>query len=190
MRRILTTMLLGATLGSTAVAFGSASASSTSTPSCAAITKAVVLADGYSAATGPKITKYNYTNTAKNAANALGTTIDFGAKALVVGCVSPSDIAKLSKAAGKSTMTATQYMAYMVKQSAGAMKATKVGGVTDYLDFGNGKEDGLGSLSTAVSLRLDAWVVGNFIVLGFSQPAMAAPSSALLHFIASTKSLL
>ncbi len=160
------------------------------TSSCAAITKAVVVADGYTAATGPKLTSYNYAKASANEANALGTTIDFGAKALVVGCVSPSDIAKLSKAAGKPTMTASAYLSYMAAQSAGAMKKTPVGGVSDYLDFGNGKEDGVGSTSKAGSLRLDAWVAGKYIILTFSAPAVSPAPKPLLAFIKSTQTLL
>ena len=129
----------------------------------------------------------------RHAANSLGTTIDFGKGALVVSCVSPADIAKLSvsaQGAGKPTMTAQQYMDYMVAQSAGAMTATPVGGVTDYLDFGNGKEDGLGSTATATSVRLDAWVANKFIILTFIHPATTTPSSALLNFIKTTHSVL
>jgi len=161
------------------------------TPSCSNLTKAAVVADGFSAASTPVITPYNYTKASANAANALGTTIDFGAKALVVSCVSPSDIAKLAASAKlPSTTTATSYMAYLVKQSAGAMTKTLVGGVNDYLDFGNGKEDGLGPTSTAGSVRLDAWVAHNFIVLTFIAPATAKPSTALLNFIKTTNQVL
>jgi hypothetical protein len=178
-----------ATVGLTAVTPANAA-----TASCSALTKAVVVADGYTAATGPVVTAYNYKTISKNPANALGTTIDFGAKALVVGCVSPADIAKLSVAAqgsGKPTMSAAAYLSYMAKQSAGAMKKTPVGGVSDYLDFGNGKEDGLGSTMNAGSIRLDAWVAGGkFIILTFSAPASAKPSASLLNFIKSTNTLL
>jgi hypothetical protein len=155
--------------------------------SCASITKALVVADGYKAATAPKLTPYNFANTAANEKNALGTTIDFGAKALVVGCVSPADIAKYS---GGKKMTATQYLASVVKDSAGAMKKTPVAGINDYLDFGNGKEDGVGSTAKAGSLRLDAWVAGKYVILTFSAPAIATPPAALVAFINSTKSLL
>ena len=41
-------------------------------------------------------------------------------KALVVGCVSPADIAKYS---GGRKMTATQYLASVVKDSAGAINS-------------------------------------------------------------------
>ncbi len=163
------------------------------TGSCASITKALVVADGYKSATGPATTPYNFANAAANQANALGTTIDFGAKALVVGCISPADIAKYSVAANgkkKPAMTATQYLAYVVKQSAGAMKKTPVGGVSDYLDFGNGKEDGVASTSKAGSLRLDAWVAGKYVILTFSAPAVATPPAPLLAFIKSTQTLL
>ena len=66
------------------------------------------------------------------------------------------------------------------------MKKTAVSGVSDYLDFGNGKEDGLGSTSTAGSVRLDAWVSGNFIFLTFAAPALQTPSKPLLALIKST----
>ena len=158
------------------------------TGSCASITKALVVADGYKSASTPKLTPYNFANTSANEPNALGTTIDFGAKALVVGCVSPADIAKYS-GSKKPAMTATQYLASVVKQSAGAMKKTAVGGVSDYLDFGNGKEDGVGSTAKAGSLRLDAWVAGKYVILTFSTPAVATPPAALLAFIKSTQSL-
>jgi hypothetical protein len=168
-------------------------AANAAAPSCAAITKSAVVADGYTKATSPVITAYNYAKASANAANSLGTTIDFGAQALVVACVSPSDIQKLSIAAqgaSKPAMTATQYMAYMVKQSAGAMTKKSVGGVSDYLDLGNGKEDGLGSTAKAAGLRLDAWVAGKFIVLTFSAPATATPPTALLSFIKTTQKVL
>jgi ribosomal protein L30E len=160
---------------------------------CASITKAVVVADGFKSATKPKITHYSYSKPASNAANALGTTIDFGPKALVVSCVSPADLKKLSVAAqGKMapTMSAASYMTYLVNQSAGAMKQTPVGGVSDYLDFGNGKEDGLGSTAKASSVRLDAWVAGNYIILTQTAPVSATPSPALLSFISTTQSSL
>lgn len=163
------------------------------TPTCGAITKAVVVADGYSKATTPVVTTYNYKKSSANAANSLGTTIDFGSKALVVACVSPADIKKLSIAAqgaSKPTMSATQYMAYMVKQSAGAMTKKSVGGVSDFLDMGNGKEDGLGSTAKAGSLRLDAWVAGKYIVLTFSAPATATAPKALLAFIKTSQQIL
>lgn len=177
--------------GVSAVSF--ATAAGASSPSCASITKSLVVADGYSGATGPKVTAYNYAKPNANATNALGTTIDFGAKALVVGCLSPSAIAKLSVAAQgsmKPAMTAQQYMNYMVKQSQGAMSKTLVGGVNDYLDFGSGKEDGLGSTVKDSSVRLDAWIAGKYIFLGFSGPVTSnKPSAALVHFIASTERL-
>ena len=187
------TGIVGSTVVLGAGLLGMSSAGAT-TPSCASITKDVVVADGYTAATTPVVTKYNYKKPSANAANALGTTIDFGPKALVVGCVSPAGIAKLSAAAqgkGKPSMTATQYLDYMAKQSAGAMKKTLVSGVSDYLDFGNGKEDGLGSTATAGSVRLDAWVAADkYIILTFSQPAAAVPPAALQSFIKTTNTLL
>ena len=158
----------------------SATSDAASTATCAAITKSLVVSKGFTGATGPVVTPYNYTNAAKNAPNSLGTTYDFGAKALVVSCVSPSDIAKLSKQAGKS-MTAQQYMNYMVKQSAGAMNKTLVAGTNDYLDFGNGKEDGLGSTDKMGSVRLDAWVAGNYIFLGFSGPVTSPKASPAIQ---------
>jgi hypothetical protein len=147
--------------------------------------------EGFTQATGPVVTPYNYANMNKNAANALGTTYDFGANAIVIGCLSPSDIAKLSvQAQGsmKPALSAQQYMNYMVKQSAGAMNKTPVAGVNDYLDFGNGKEDGLGSTMKMGSVRLDAWVAGNYIFLGFSGPVKSPkPSTALVNFIKYTE---
>jgi hypothetical protein len=176
-----------------AVGISFTSVAHAATGSCSSLTKALITANGFKAATGPAHTSYNFKNTSANQANALGTTIDFGVKALVVGCISPADIAKYSVAANgakKPTMNATQYLAYIVKQSAGAMKKTPVGGVSDYLDFGNGKEDGVGSLSKAGSLRLDAWVAGKYVIMTFSAPAIATPPASLLAFIKSTKTLL
>jgi hypothetical protein len=163
-------------------------------PSCDALTMKLVKSDGFTKATGPKITMYNYTNAKKNATNALGETIDYGAKALVISCLSPQDIRQLSiQAQGKTkpTMTATQYMAYMVKQSQGAMTKTTLGGVDDYLDRGNGKEDGLGSTAKLGSVRLDAWIAGKYIVLAQSAPTdgVAAPAK-IVKFIASTLKVL
>ena len=75
-------------------------------------------------------------------------------------------------------------MTYMVHQSAGSMAATPVAGTTDYLDFGSGKEDGLGSTMTMSSVRLDAWVAGGHIFLGFSGPVTSNKASApLVKFI-------
>ncbi len=164
-------------------------ASATTSPSCAVLTKKLVVTDGFTKSISPKITAYNYKKLSANAANSLGTTIDFGAKALVVSCVSPTDIKRLSviaQGSKKPTMSAQQYMNYMVKQSAGAMTKTKVAGVYDYLDFGNGKEDGLGSTSSARSVRLDAWVAGKFIVLTFTAPVKTPAPKPLLLFIKST----
>ena len=179
MSRILRSALLVAVLAPMTIVASSAAtagASSMMSATCSSLTKSLVASKGFTQATGPVITPYNYTNASKNAPNALGTTYDFGAKALVVSCVSPSDIAKLSKQAGKS-MTAQQYMAYMVKQSAGAMNKTLVAGTNDYLDFGNGKEDGLGSTDKMGSVRLDAWVAGGYIFLGFSGPVTSPKAS-------------
>ena len=193
MRRLVTPLISGFILCSTLVVGSSAvtTAGATTTPSCAGITKALVVSNGYTGATGPVITPYNFAKPSANAMNAIGTTIDFGAKALVVSCVSPSDIAKLSALAtpGKPTMTAAQYMAWMVKDSAGAMKATPVAGVTDYLDFGNGKEDGVGSTMKAGSVRLDAWVAGKFIFLAFSALVTPTVPTPLVNFIHSTVKL-
>jgi hypothetical protein len=182
--------LLGSlTLSSTIATSAGAAGSSVS---CASITKSVIVADGFTGATTPKVTPYNYTTSSANPANSLGTTIDFGSKALVVACVSPSDIKKLSVIAhgsSKPPMTATQYMAYQVKQSAGAMVKTPVGGVSDFLDFGSGKEDGLGSTAKAGSVRLDAWVAGKYIFLTFIAPVSTTPSKPLLSFIKTTEKL-
>lgn len=182
--------LLGSlTLGSTVATNAQAA---TSASSCASITKSLMIADGFSGATTPKVTPYNYTKPSMNPANALGTTIDFGPKALVVACVSPSDIKKLSAIAqgsSKSPMSATQYLAYVAKGSAGAMKKTSVGGVSDYLDFGNGKEDGLGSTSKAGGVRLDAWATNKYIFLTFSAPVSMTAPKALLSFIKTTGQL-
>jgi hypothetical protein len=185
---LLTGLLLLGTLsvlgGPTVIAGASTS------PSCSSITKALIISDGYTGAVTPQVTPYNYAKPSSNPTNALGTTIDFGAKALVVGCISPSDIQKLSvlaQGSSKPTMTATQYMAYMVKQSAGAMTKTPVGGVSDYLDFGSGKEDGLGSTSKAGGVRLDAWVAGKFIFLTFSAPVSVTATKPQLNLIKSTE---
>ena len=179
--------------GSLSLVSGAVNAGATTTmASCSNISKSLVIADGFTAAVTPTITPYNYANLSANQANAMGSTIDFGPKALVVSCVSPADVAKLAKIAKlPATTTAAQYMSYVVMQAAGAMKKTMVGGVADYLDFGNGKEDGIGSLSKAGSIRLDAWVAPQgFLVFTFSQPASATPSAALLKFIASTNQVL
>jgi hypothetical protein len=193
MRRLITPLISLFVLSGSLVA-GSAvatTAGAASTATCGSITKALVVADGYTAATTPVVTPYNYKKESANSANSLGTTIDFGAKALVVACVSPSDIAKLSAQAapGKPVMTAAQYMTWMAKDSAGAMKATPVAGVTDYLDFGNGKEDGLGSTVKAGSVRLDAWVAGSYIFLAFSAPVTPKVPTPLVNFIHSTVKL-
>jgi hypothetical protein len=187
---LLTGLLLAGTLS--VLGGQSAIAGAAITPSCNAITKTLIAGDGYTGAITPKVTPYNYTKTSANPANALGTTIDFGAKALVVGCISPSDIQKLSvmaQGSSKPTMSAVQYMAYIVKQSAGAMNKTPVGGVSDYLDFGNGKEDGLGSTSKAGGVRLDAWVAGKFIFLTFSAPVSVTATKPLLSFVKSTQKM-
>jgi len=163
-----------------------------SQPSCRQLTKSVLAADGYTHAVGPTVTTYNYKKPSTNAANSLGTTLDFGKKAIVIGCVSPTDIKTLNSAAGAphaAHATAAQYMKYLVAQSSGAMVKTPVGGVSDYLDFGNGKEDGLGSTASGSSVRLDAWVAGNYIFLTFTSPASPTPSPALLHLIKTTQTM-
>lgn len=184
--------LLGAlVLGATVVIAPNSSSGASVAPSCSNITKSVVVADGFTGAQTPVVTPYDYAKMSANPANALGTTIDFGSKSLVVACVSPSDIAKLAASAKlPASTTATSYMAYLVKQSGGSMTKTPVGGVSDFLDFGSGKEDGLGSTSSAGSVRLDAWVAHNFIVLTFIAPASSKPSSALINFIKTTESVL
>jgi len=188
MRRVIGALVIASSLVPALV--GSTAGAATSMATCASITQSLVKSEGFTGAVGPTVTPYNYSNVNKNSANALGTTIDFGAKALVVGCVSPSDIAKLAVAVkGKGAkMTAKQYMTYMVQQSAGSMAATPVAGTTDYLDFGSGKEDGLGSTMTMSSVRLDAWVAGGYIFLGFSGPVTSNKASApLVKFIQCTE---
>jgi hypothetical protein len=142
-------------------------------PACTLITQRQVVAAGFSRATAPKITPFNSKNIGANPANSLGETIDFGARALVVGCASPADLRALSSAsAGKSTptMSASQYVEYLVKTSAGAMKSERIGGVAGFIDYGNGKEDGLGSTSTAGSVRLDTFAAGGYVINFFSSP--------------------
>lgn len=195
MRRFLSIATTTLVLGSILPVVASAAASVMQlNQSCDALTMKLVMSDGFTRASGPKITMYNYANAKKNATNALGETFDYGAKALVISCLSPKDIHQLSiQAQGKSkpTMTATQYMAYMVKQSSGAMTKVTVGGVSDYKDLGNGKEDGLGSTAKLGSVRLDAWVAGKYIVL--TQTAVTdgvAFPPKIRKFIASTLKVL
>lgn len=177
-------------IGSAALVAGALTVTTTgvvagaATNKCGQITLSAVKSYGFTKATGPVITQYNYKKPSANAANSLGETIDFGAKALVVSCVAPSDIAKLSvQAGGKSTWTAARYMQWMVKDSAGAMKATPTANTTSYLDFGNGKEDGLGSTVSASSVRLDAFVFHNYIIMVQTAPVAVKPSAALVKFI-------
>ena len=185
MRRI--TTLLGSTalLASifTVTATGSI-ASATTANKCGQLTLSAIKSYGFTKATGPKITQYNFKKESANAANALGETIDFGAKALVISCVTPSDIAKLSvQAGGNKSWTAARYMQWMVKDSAGAMKATPTVNTTSYLDFGSGKEDGLGSTVSSSSVRLDAFVFHKYIIMVQTAPVSVKPSAALTKFI-------
>ena len=185
MRRITNLIGSAALLASvcTVAATGSIASAATANK-CGQLTLSAIKSYGFTKATGPKITQYNFTKSSANAANALGETIDFGAKALVISCVTPSDIAKLSvQAGGKKTWTAQQYMNWMVKDSAGAMKATPTAGTTSYLDFGNGKEDGLGSTVKSSSVRLDAFVFHSYIIMVQTAPVSAKPSAALTKFI-------
>ena len=111
---------------------------------------------------------------------------------MIVGCLDPTHLGAAWKAQGFSgtATNASAFMSQLVAASAGAMTKTKVGPVWDYLDYGNGSEDGLGSLASARSLRLDAWVTNNkYVLVTFSAPA-GSPSKALLAFIASTVKLL
>ncbi len=171
----------------------SSGAGATTVTGCGLITHSLIKADGFDSSTGPYVTDYNYAHPSKNAANALGQTIDFGTKALVVSCLDPAHLAvawKVQGFAGKAT-NATDFMTKLVAASAGAMTKTKVGPVTDYLDFGNGKEDGLGSLSTAKSLRLDAWVAnGKYVILTFMAPAVSKAPTTLINFMNSTVAIL
>ena len=174
------TVAIAALIAPLALSTSASASSMASSATCASITKALVVSQGFTGATAPVVTPFNYVDETKNAANAVGTTIDFGAKALVVGCVSPADIAK----SGGAKQSAQQYMDAMVKDSAGAMIKTPVAGVNDYLDFGNGKEDGLGSTSAMRSVRLDAWVAGKYVFFGFSGPVRSPKASpALVKFI-------
>ena len=160
-------------------------AGAATTSPCHSITKAQAIAAGFTSASGPTVTPYNDRNVSANATNALGATIDFGPKALVVSCVSPADLKVLSVAAQgtkKPTMTATQYLRYLVRTSGGSMKAQSIGGIPNYVDFGNGKEDGLGSTSTARSVRLDSFVAGRYIILTQTTPAVSTPSQSLKKF--------
>ncbi len=185
MRRI--TALIGSTAllaGSLTFAATGTIASAASANKCGQLTLSTIKSYGFSQATAPKITQYNYQKASANAMNALGETIDFGAKALVVSCVTPSDIAKLSvQAGGKKTWTAQRYMQWMVKDSDGAMTATPTVNTTSYLDFGNGKEDGLGSTMSAKSVRLDAFVFHKYIIMVQTAPVSVKPSAALTKFI-------
>lgn len=184
-------VVIAAVVVSVVIATSSGTKKKAVAASCSSLTASVLTSDGFHV-TGPKVMPYDYNNVNANPANALGTTLDFGKNALVIACVSPSDIAKLSvmaQGSGHSTMTADEYMAYLVQQSAGAMVKTPVGGVDDYLDFGNGAEDGLGSTATAKSVRLDAWVTHKYIILTFIAPASVTPSQALLNLISTTQSL-
>jgi len=186
MRRThLVTSVLASVLATASLALPlSASSASAAAMSCGALTKTALVADGFTSATGPVVTPYNYAKVSANPANALGTTYDFGAKALVVSCVSPADIAKLSALAGHPHQSAAQYMAYLVAQSSGAMVKTPVGGTDDYLDFGNGKQDGLGSSARAFSVRLDAWVAHNYIFLTFITPVTSPKApTPLVNFV-------
>ena len=185
MRRITNLIGSAALLASvcTVAATGSIASAATANK-CGQLTLSAIKSYGFTKATGPKITQYNFMKPSANAKNALGETIDFGAKALVISCVTPSDIAKLSvQAGGKKTWTAQQYMNWMVKDSAGAMKATPTAGTTSYLDFGSGKEDGLGSTVKATSVRLDAFVFHNYILMIQTAPVSVKPSAALSAFI-------
>jgi hypothetical protein len=151
--RPITSLLTAALLASTVATVTASAAGAAKTPTgCSALTRSLVAADGYSSATGPVVTADNYKNVDANAANAVGTTYDFGAQALIVGCLDPAHLGAAWKAqgfSGKAT-NAQGFMDQLVKASSGAMTKTKVGPVTDYLDYGNGngngKEDGLGSL--------------------------------------------
>ncbi len=188
-RRAIASVLLVASTLTIAASVGA----STAPTGCNALTLALAKADGYSSATGPVVTPYNYKKGAHNAANAIGTTIDFGSKALVVGCLDPANLhnAWTAQQFSGTATTATAFMTKLVAAAQGAMTKTTVGPVTDYLDFGNGKEDGVGSLSTAKSLRLDAWVAnGKYVIVTFSQPAAAVAPKALLAFMKSTVTLL
>jgi len=144
MRRIALSLLSVVALSPLALTVTSSTAQAAMPATCSSITLAQVKADGFTGATGPVVTPYNYANPSKDATNALGTTIDFGAKALVVGCVSPADVTKLA-AAAKVKGTAT--------------------------------------------VRLDAWVAGPYIFLGFSGPVTSSkPSAALVKFVKWTES--
>jgi hypothetical protein len=148
-----------------------------SAPSCQSITQAQAIATGFTGARAPKVSDFNDKKLAANPPNLLGETIDFGAKALVVGCAAPIDLKALSvtaNGAGKPVMTAAQYVQYLVRTSAGAMKSETIGGVPGYADYGNGREDGLGSTATAGSVRLDTFVAGNFVINFFSSPVSPA----------------
>ncbi len=79
-------------------------------------------------------------------------------------------------------MTSTQYLHYLVRTSQGSMKQQPIAQINNYVDFGNGKEDGLGSTASANGVRLDSFVAGRFLVLTQSVPAAATPSKSLSSF--------
>jgi hypothetical protein len=85
MRRF-TTLIGSATLlaSSLTVAVTDTVASAATDAKCAQLTLSTIKSYGFTKATGPVITQYNYKTAWANAMNALGETIDFGAKALVV----------------------------------------------------------------------------------------------------------
>ncbi len=190
MKRTLTSLAVAGALVAPSIAVlatqAAPSSASSMMASCESITKALMVSEGFSMATGPVVKPYNFAKPSANQANALGQTRDFGKAAIVVSCVSPSDVAKLSAQAKLKTRGAKDYMKYVVAQAAGAMKATPVDGVTDYLDYGNGKEDGIASMAKAGSIRLDAWTVGSYAFFTFTTPA-GPPSKALDKFIHYTK---
>jgi hypothetical protein len=155
----------------------------TAASGCGVLTSALVTSAGYTHALSPVVTPYNYTMTSANETNALGTTYDFGVHATVVSCVAPRDIKKLAKAA-KVKNSAAAYLAWMVKDSNGTMIPTTIGSTKDWVDYGNGKEDGLGSFVSDTSIRLDAFRAGRYIILIQTSPALTAAVPPLQRLVA------
>lgn len=153
------------------------------TSTCKTISKALVVQSGYTSATAPKITPYNYTNKAANAAHAVGTTLDFGPTSVVVSCLAPSDLAKTATLLHKPTFTPETYLAYM-KSTIPGLQQTSIMGIPALTRTVPGSVAGLGSMAKAPSLRVDAFMVrADYVIIIESIPTLVSPGISLKYLV-------
>ena len=153
------------------------------TSTCKTISKALVIQTGYTDATGPNVTAYNYTNKAANAANAVGTTLDFGPTSVVISCLAPSDLTKTATLLHKPAFTPESYLAYM-KATIPGLQSQNIMGIPTLTRTVPGSTAGLGSMTKAAKLRVDAFMVrADYVIIVESIPTLVSPGISLKYLV-------